>query len=114
MDRDQVNNVAHSPASGRRHRLVHGEVNRVQDVAEHLVSHGGEEAEVAVGNPFEARRGSVTAYFGAVNCRLPSQPADDEASAFQGSRIGVSDRCNSFLAVMKNVDVAGVPQRTPV
>jgi hypothetical protein len=87
MDRDQVNNVAHFPASGRRHRLVHGEVNRVQDV------------------PFEPCDVIAPPNFRGVNERHPAKPDYLVARGLQGLRIVQGCDGHAFFAVVKEVDI---------
>src|SRR5207247_8032676 len=53
VDGQQVHYITRLLTAISRRHFVGGEVNRVEDIAESLIPHGGKETEVAVGNPFQ-------------------------------------------------------------
>jgi hypothetical protein len=67
MDRHEVNKVAHFTPSGGGHHLVHGKVNRVQDVTASLIAHGREKPKITVNDPFKARAGVLPGDFGGID-----------------------------------------------
>src|ERR1035441_7964534 len=51
VDRHEVNKVTHLTPPSCGHHLIQRKVNRVQNVAESLIPHCREEAEIAVNDP---------------------------------------------------------------
>ena len=92
--------------AGRGHNFVRGQVDRLQDVTEDLVPDRREETKVAVGN----QSNRVVASMARLRlCRSAAiaGPRTRDSRAPQGPRRSVCRR-DPFLAVMEDVDVAGV------
>jgi hypothetical protein len=106
--------IAQFTPPGSRHHLVHGEVHRMQNVSENLVAHRRKKSKIAVGHPFEACAGASARDFSGMNGGMLPQPAD--SVTFFLKRLGISEGRgrNAFLAVMENVDIAGVTGRGAV
>ena len=114
MDGHEVDQIAHLAAPGGGHHLVGGQVHRVQDVAEVLIRYCGEKTEVAVHNPFQPGGGIPLGDFGCIDQGQLPQPGHKIPGPRQGFRVTQSGRRNPFLAVMENVDIAGIPKRVAV
>ena len=57
MNHHEINKVAHFTPPGGSHHLVHGQVNRMQDVPKRLIAHRREKSVIAVHDPFQACAG---------------------------------------------------------
>lgn len=96
MDCSEVNKAAQFAASGGGYRLVRRKVDRMQDVAEHLVLDRREKAKVAVHDPFPPRAEAILRHDSGVQHRqLPepltrprSFPGRGEPSANEERRFG--------------------------
>ena len=64
VNRHQINDIAHFATPGRGHRFVHGKIHRVQDKAERLIRQDWKKPEIAIHNPFKARRPIMPGDFG--------------------------------------------------
>jgi hypothetical protein len=114
VNRHEVNQVAHLAPPDGCHHLVNGEVSRVQNIAESLVPHRREKAKVAVNDPFEASAAILPRNFSGIDQGKLPQPPNTITGRFEYLRIVSSGRHHSFLAVVKNVNVAGIAGRVPV
>lgn len=86
----------------------------MQNVAESLIPHCREESEIAVNDPFKARTGVQPRDFSGVDQGQLPQPPDTVASRFKYLRVVEGGGGNAFLAIMKNVDIAGIACRITV
>ena len=53
VDSHKVNDVPQLAPSSRGHNLVHGKVDRMQDIAERLILDGRKKPVIAVSHPFK-------------------------------------------------------------
>jgi hypothetical protein len=110
----EINDVAKLAPSGGGHHLVHGKVDRMQDIAERLILHGREKPVVAVNHPFEAGAGVALPHLGGVDQRQLPKPRNSVARRRECLRVVQGRRRNPLLAVVKYVDVTGDARRVPV
>jgi hypothetical protein len=101
VDREQINQVAHRSAPGSGHHLIDGKINRMQDVAEDIVRHRGEETEVAVNDPFKTCARIPVGDFGSVNAWQLPHSLDAEPLFLKGGNVGECGGSDSVFTVVE-------------
>jgi hypothetical protein len=114
MDRQQVHKVARLPPSSRRHDLVGSEVNRMQHITESVVALRREKSIIGIHDPFELGRLAALAGNGGIHGRFAAQPLQVVAVVCQHGAILLHSSRHPFLAVVENVDVAGIARRVDI
>jgi hypothetical protein len=86
----------------------------VEKIPECLILHGGEEPEVAVGNPFQPRDPAWPRNLGGIDERQLTQPGNTTARSFEYFLVAQSRSRDALFAIMENIDIAGVTRRVSV